>query len=441
MADDRELRLRVLSLETLLDLSQNLNLFVDVEGLASFFLLSVMGQFSLARAALFLEKRVTTGRLVPVAARGVERERLEALSLSWAKGIGKVLRSETRTVEIREAAREDGLEAQSLWSLGFRSATPLAVKGRPFGLVLLGDRVSHDPVSGLDDQMLGSMTRIAAIALENLLLYESIRRTNEELKEKNVRLEEMDRLKSEFVSNAGHELKTPLTCILSYAEFLKVHPDAGEHRAEFAGHILAQGEKLLELIEELLDLATLSGSGLGLKTAEENLVRILEEESDRFREAASAKGLSLEIRTPPGGCRVLLDARQTRKVLRCLLDNAVKFTPAGGSVTAVCECEGGEARVRVSDTGIGIAPDHLGLIFERFRQVDGSTTRPYNGLGIGLALAKELAEIQGGRISVTSVPDHGSEFVLHLPASRRDPAPCGAAVAAAPPPSRAAASP
>jgi signal transduction histidine kinase len=425
MAAERELRMRVLSLETLLDLSQNLNLFVDVEGLANFFLLSLMGQFSLTRTALFLEKRVTTGRLVPVAARGIERERLEPLALSWGAGLGKTLRSASHRIEMREAALESAPEARTLVELGFRSAVPLAVKGRPFGLVLLGERVSQEPVSEIEDQTLASMARVAAIALENLLLYESIRRSNEELKEKNLRLEEMDRLKSEFLSNAGHELKTPLTCIMSYAEFLRDLPAADGRRREFSSNILTQGERLLELIEELLDLGTLSGSGLSVRPVEVDLPKLLAAEAARFRKAAEEKGLALEVTAVADVGATWLDQKQTSKIVRCLLDNAVKFTPPGGTVTVACRKSGDERLVQVRDTGIGIAPEHLALIFERFRQVDGSTTRPYNGLGIGLALAKELAELQGGRIAVRSEIGKGSEFTVHLPS--RVPAPAGVA--------------
>jgi len=415
LADERELRMRVLSLETLLDLSQNLNLFIDVEGLANFFLLTLMGQFSLARAALFIEKRVTTGRLVPVAARGIERDRLESVSLSWGAGLGKSLRSASRRVDMREVAAEESPDAAELLDLGFRSAVPLAVKGRAFGAVLLGERVHAEPPSSLEDQMLASMARIGAIALENLVLYESIRRSNEELKDKNTRLEEMDRLKSEFLSNAGHELKTPLTCILSYAEFLRDHPAAESHRTEFSTNILTQGEKLLGLIEEILDLGTLSASTLGLNPTAVEISGLIAREADRTRFIAAEKGLTFafEVGQEPG--TVSLDEKQTRKIVRCLLDNAVKFTPEGGAVTLWCGRTGDEVEVRVRDTGIGIAHENRALIFERFRQVDGSTTRAYSGLGIGLAIARGLAELQGGRISVESELGKGSEFTLRLP--------------------------
>lgn len=415
MPDERELRKRVLSLETLLDLSQSLSLFVDVEGLANFLLLTMMGQFSLSRAALLVDTGDAEGPLSPVAARGVERERLAGLSLTWSEGLGKRLRSAVGMVAIREAAFDGNMAVGALADLGFRNAVPLAVKGRPLGAILLGERVHNEPLSPLDEQMLASMARITAIALDNLFLYESLRRSNEDLMEKNVRLEEMDRMKSEFLSNAGHELKTPLTCILSYAEFLRDHPSAVSKREEFASNILSQGHKLHQLIEELLDLASLSSASLGLRVSDVDLLSLLEMEAERYREEAGEKGLAIAVKVAPDLGVARIDEDKTGKIVRSLLANAVKFTPSGGSVTVECERSADEVLIRVRDTGIGIAPENLEIIFERFRQVDGSMTRAYGGLGVGLSLAKELAELQGGRISVESAIGAGSEFTLHLP--------------------------
>ncbi len=415
MPDERELRKRVLSLETLLDLSQSLNLFVDVEGLANFMLLTVMGQFSLARSAVLLDAGDAGGELLAVAARGVERERLASIPTTWNAGLGKRLRTASGMIAIREAAFDGNVEVGALAEMGFRFAVPLAVKGRPLGAILLGERVHSEPLSPLDEQMLASMARISAIALDNLFLYESLRRSNEDLKEKNVRLEEMDRMKSEFLANAGHELKTPLTCIISYAEFLRDYKTGEPKRREFAAGILSQGEKLHRLIEELLDLASLSSTSLELHANDVDPGALLEREAEGFRYEVDEKGLAIAVSVAPDVGIARIDEDKTRKIARSLIGNAVKFTPPGGTVAVACERAGNELLIRVRDTGIGIAPEHLELIFERFRQVDGSMTRAYGGLGIGLSLAKELAELQGGRITVKSELQKGSEFTLHLP--------------------------
>jgi two-component system phosphate regulon sensor histidine kinase PhoR len=225
----------------------------------------------------------------------------------------------------------------------------------------------------------------------------------------------MDRMKSEFLANAGHELKTPLTCIISYAEFLRDYQTPETKRKEFAASILSQGEKLHQLIEELLDLASLSSTSHDLQLSEIDPAALLEREAERFHYEAEQKGLEVSVSVSPSVGIVRIDEEKTGKIVRSLIGNAVKFTPEDGSVGMLCETGGGELLIRVRDTGIGIAPEHLDLIFERFRQVDGSMTRKYGGLGVGLSLAKELAELQGGRITVKSELRKGSEFTLHLP--------------------------
>ncbi|MFN0149287.1 MAG: ATP-binding protein [bacterium] len=419
MTGDRDLEKRVLALETLLDLSQSFILFAKLEELGNFLLLTLIGQFSFARAAIFLERWTHHGALPPVAARGIEKSRLSHCELAWTSGIGKAVRdSEGAFVDLATLAQAEPGDnvARELFALGFRTAVPVAAKGHAIGLILVGDRVSHEEFSPLDRQMLVSTIEIAAVAIENSLLYESLRRSNEELTSKNVRLEEMNRLQAEFLQNTSHELRTPLTVILSYAEFLKL-PEVGHaSRVEFSENILLNGERLLSLIERLLALASLSASRTGVAAALVDVNGLLAEEVELARPAAERAKLTLVVNGSPDVGAAVLDSGRTREIIRSLVDNAIKFTPEAGRVEVSSATGDREILVRVRDTGIGIAPEDHQIIFDRFRQLDGSTTRAYGGVGIGLSIAKELAELQGGRISVESALGQGSVFTLHLPA-------------------------
>jgi len=419
MPGDRELKKRVLALETLLDLSQSFILFAKLEELGNFLLLTLIGQFSFARAAIFLERWTHHGALPAIAARGIEMTKLGTNELAWTSGIGKAVREGAGAfvdLEAHALAHPADAAARDLVALGFRTAVPVAAKGHAIGIILTGERVHHEALSPLDRQMLASTIEIAAVAIENSLLYESLRRSNEELTSKNVRLEEMNRLQSEFLQNTSHELRTPLTVILSCAEFLRLPEMGGASRLEFAESILSHGQRLLSLIERLLTLASLSAARAELRATFASVNEMLAEEIELARPAAERAGLVLSLDASPEVGMAVFDAGRTREILRCLVDNAIKFTPAAGRVEVSSAMGDREVLVRVRDTGIGIAPEFHRVIFERFRQLDGSTTRAYGGVGIGLSLAKELAELQGGKISVESALGAGSTFTLHLAA-------------------------
>jgi len=419
MTGGRDLEKRVLALETLLDLSQSFILFAKLEELGNFLLLTLIGQFSFARAAIFLERWTHHGALPPIAARGVELAKLAGCELAWTSGIGGAVRaSQGAFVDLATLAESQPADAtaRELLALGFRTAVPVAAKGHAIGLILVGDRVHHESLTPLDRQMLVSTVEIAAVAIENSLLYESLRRSNEELTSKNVRLEEMHRLQSEFLQNTSHELRTPLTVILSCAEFLKLPEADAESRAEFSESILLHGQRLLTLIERLLTLASLSASQAKLHAAPVCVNDLIAEEVELARPAAERARLALTLDASLDVGAIVIDAGRTREIVRYLVDNAIKFTPAGGRVDVSSAMGDREVLIHVRDTGIGIAPEDHRVIFDRFRQLDGSTTREYGGVGIGLSIAKELAELQGGRIAVESALGAGSTFTLHLPA-------------------------
>jgi signal transduction histidine kinase len=238
---------------------------------------------------------------------------------------------------------------------------------------------------------------------------------NRELAESYERLAELDRLKSEFFANISHELRTPLTLILSPVEDLLRRPNISEHAQNLLRIVKENSLRLLKLINDLLELVRLEEGRGKLDRELMALNCFVPGIVDSVRYLASKKGLELKTAGTEQPLLVEADPRRLEKVLLNLLINSIKFTPAKGSITTRWRREGESAIVEVEDTGIGIAKADLPHIFDRFRQADGSTTRTHQGAGIGLALARELAEHHAGRLEAHSELGHGTTLKMTLP--------------------------
>jgi signal transduction histidine kinase/CheY-like chemotaxis protein len=267
-------------------------------------------------------------------------------------------------------------------------------------------------------------TRQAERHVEELNHYiEELKRAEEErdgllLREREARAvaEAACRLKDDFLATVSHELRTPLTSILGWSNLLR-SGSLDEQSVGKAFDVIernAQNQK--RLIDDLLDVSRIIGGKLLLDVREIELARIIEDAVEVVRPAAAAKGIRLGSSFDPQVWTVSGDAGRLRQVVWNLLSNAVKFTPEGGSVEVRLERDGSCARVAVSDTGKGIAPDFLPHVFERFRQADAKTTRAFDGLGLGLAIVRHLVEAHGGTVSAESGGEGlGTTFSIYLP--------------------------
>jgi PAS domain S-box-containing protein len=227
--------------------------------------------------------------------------------------------------------------------------------------------------------------------------------------------------KAQFMAILSHELRTPLQAVLGYAEFLLNDPTAtltAEQR-EDVGYIHQGARRMVGLIEQILDLSRMEAGRLELKIADVNLGTVIEQVRQDIAPQVEAKGLTLVVDVPAGLPPVRADADRLRQILLNLAGNAAKFTETGSVTIAAAPAPEGGVDVSVSDTGIGIPPEALSRIFEEFQQVDTPLTRKHRGAGLGLAIARGLAELMGGRIAVTSTPGEGSTFTLHLDGGRR----------------------
>lgn len=241
-----------------------------------------------------------------------------------------------------------------------------------------------------------------------------------ELAETNIGLYESNRLKSEFLANVTHELRTPLVSIIGFAELLRDaadRPDADRKRiARYAENILTSGRGLLEIINDLLDLAKIEAGKLELHLTEFSIATLCEDLIDFVRPLADKRNQSLAVELEPDLPHCRSDAGKIKQILYNLLSNAIKFTPTGGAVSLAVARNGTERMMLVvRDTGPGIPEGQREAIFEKFRQLDASRTREHEGTGLGLAITKDLVQVLGGTISLETAEGRGSAFIVELP--------------------------
>jgi PAS domain S-box-containing protein len=247
--------------------------------------------------------------------------------------------------------------------------------------------------------------RLRSVAEENARLYS--------------RAQEVNRAKDEFLATLSHELRTPLTPILGWTHMIRSGQLAQEEAERGISVIEKNSHALSRLINDLLDMSSILSGKMGIERATVELSEVVREAVETVRPQAAARSVRVEVQT--GGLvspRVSGDRTRLIQVFWNLLNNAVKFSNAGGHVgVRVSRTQAGEARVEVEDDGQGIAPEFMPHVFERFRQADMATTRAHGGLGLGLALVKSFVEAHGGTVTVESHGEgRGSRFTVVLPA-------------------------
>lgn len=336
--------------------------------------------------------------------------------------------AERRVIEVPDLAADPDLAdwREVAQELGFRSlvALPLQTNRRLHGTVAF-----YYAEPGARSAETRGLLRIVADQMaataEKAALIEELRRANVALREANEELEqqyaavvEARKLKDEFLANISHELRTPLTAVMGYLSLMQEEhsgPLTPAQRSDLSQARVAS-DRLLELIDDLLEVTRLRRGPADLDLEELDPVVVLGE----VVHATSGRqsGVQVLLDAPRSSPTIRADRKKLVRLLGTIVGNAFKFT-SDGSVTATASVAGDRVVFRVTDTGIGIPPEAQRVIFEEFRQVDGSATRRFGGSGLGLTLARQLARIMGGDIEVRSAPGVGSTFSVDLP---RDPA-------------------
>jgi PAS domain S-box-containing protein len=232
-----------------------------------------------------------------------------------------------------------------------------------------------------------------------------------------IAIEQAYRMRSEFMANVTHELRTPLNAVIGFAGLLKdeVPGPLNAQQAEFAADILASGQRLLELVEGILEMSRLDVAGGALEREPVEIGAVLEERMAAHRQVAGARGLTMRLEVAADTGSAELDPSALHRMLDALIDNAIKFNREGGTVAVSARRAGVALEIAVADTGIGIAREDLAKLFKPLAQLDAGLARRHGGVGLGLALARRLAELHGGTLEVESEPGKGSTFTLRLP--------------------------
>jgi PAS domain S-box-containing protein len=253
---------------------------------------------------------------------------------------------------------------------------------------------------------------------EQKRLREQLEQRNRELEIQNLRVQEANRLKSEFLASMSHELRTPLNSIIGFSEFL-LNGDGvalDQEQREYLGDILNSGNHLLQLINDVLDLAKVESGKMELSPEPFSPRKAVEEVCSVVKRMVSEKRLTLHTEIAPDLATVWLDPLRFKQILYNLLSNAVKFTDEGGEVDVTVLPRNDKVfELKVRDTGIGIAATDIPRLFREFEQLEAGPSRRYQGSGLGLSLTKKLVELHGGTIDVESVLGKGTTFIVALP--------------------------
>jgi signal transduction histidine kinase/ActR/RegA family two-component response regulator len=317
------------------------------------------------------------------------------------------------TPEIFDAITLGREHATILRSTGFRSGMvlPLIVQGNAFGVLMLAYGQSGRNYGEADLSFASELARRAAIAIDNARLYELSQNERS-------RVEAATRAKDEFVAMVSHELRTPLNAILGWLGLMR-SGTLSESKKKHAIEVIERNAAVqAHLIGDLLDVGRIITGKLHVSISQIDLSEVIDRAIEGVRPAAEAKSIQIDVDIDDGGAVMRGDADRLQQVAWNLLANAVKFTPEGGIVEVRVKRVESDFEWIVEDDGAGIVPEFLPHIFESFRQADGSTSRPYGGLGVGLAIAKHIVELHGGTIEAESRGvGQGSTFRIRLPTS------------------------
>jgi signal transduction histidine kinase len=236
------------------------------------------------------------------------------------------------------------------------------------------------------------------------------------LRERNEALETADRLKSEFIANVSYELRTPLNTIIGFTEILtgQYFGDLNDRQAEYSTGILDSSHRLLMLINDILDLATIEAGHMTLELDSIDLHALMESVTSLVRERARQKKIALEIDCPPDIGMFVADERRLKQAMFNVLSNAIKFTPDNGNITLSARRDGDTLVLTVADSGIGIAEEDQERVFAKFERGSSPEARR-SGAGLGLSLVKSFIELHGGTVTLESEPESGTRVICALP--------------------------
>jgi signal transduction histidine kinase len=400
---------RLERLQRVVEMSVTLNSTLETERLLDLIIETAQHIIQAEGASLLLLDQ-QTGELHFRAATGQRSKELKTVAVPLDHSIAGYILRTGAPVSIADVTADARFYPQVDNQVQFTTRSilgvPLMVKGRITGVIEVVNKLGEAEFTADDTYILTTLAAQAAIALENSRLISDLQKAYEELNE-------LDRLKSKFIAIASHELRTPLAVILGYATFLQ--RDAPEQMREQIDVVVRSALRLRSLIDDMTNLRHIDAGECELDLDMCDFAELVRGVAGEFAHLSRAKRLAFETAMPDEPVTAVVDRDKIRLAIGNLISNAIKFTPDGGKVQVQVTATPSTVSVAVQDTGIGIAHSELKRIFDRFYQVEPAYTRHYEGMGLGLSIAKSLVDIHDGRISVESEHGQGSTFTITLP--------------------------
>lgn len=409
LSDADDLRQMVLSLARLVEISVTLNSTLEFKPLLQFIIDSAAELLNSEGASILLVDEKTKD-LRFAASTGADPAELAKIPVPMDSSIAGTIARDDKPLIINEVAsdprhfREVGdrvhLSVQSLIGV------PMRIHGRVIG-VLEAVNKRQGAFDEADLQTLSIVASQAAVAINNARLVDALHLAYDELGK-------LDRLKSEFISIASHELRTPLALILGYASILQ--EDAGEAASEHVNAVLNSAMRMRSLIEDMTNLNLLRIGTTGMNFEIQPLQSVVRAAAEEVRETIQAKGQVLDVQLWEEPLEATIDGPKLAMAITNLLNNAMRFTDSGGHIWLSLNLRGDEVWFEVRDTGIGLPADELERIFQPFYQVEDHLRRRHEGMGLGLAIVRAVAQAHRGRVWAES-PGHqaGAKFTIALP--------------------------
>ena len=421
VADERELqdaRTRLSEISALFQLSTTLNLQLHLNSILEIIVRRVIATLKAQQSSIMIYNP-ETGLLETRASYGLESEFARHAKTRVGQGIAGWVAQQQQAVMLGPKAPNETLGQHYKHNRNITSALslPLRVGDRCVG-VLNVNRINHpEPFREHHRDMLRLFAEHVGAVIDRAEVMERLTAHAQALESSNLKLAEMNRMKDVFLSTASHELKTPLTSVIAYSELLDEHGTvlSAEQRGEFLGRLRAEAQRLLALIDDILDLSRLETGKLTLRRGSISVNSVVRAAIETARPTATKHHIQMQEQLDGSVGEVEIDEVKVRQVVVNLLVNAIKFSPENETVTVSSRSDGDFVVLEVKDQGPGIKPEESAHIFELFgqglRQQDGKTS----GLGIGLHLVKRITELHGGHVGVNSTPGTGSTFWVRLP--------------------------
>ncbi len=401
-------------LELLLEVCRNLSANLDLEQLLSAIIESASTLVGCENSSILTYDKDSQS-LRFVAAPFYLLDAMHTMSVPLETSVAGKVYTSGQPLAVNQAEGDERIYRDVDRAIDFKTrsllAVPLIFKGKTIGVLEAVNKLQDARFTEEDVLILQTLAAQAAIALENHRLLEESQRAYQQVIE-------LDRMKSDFIAIASHELRTPLGVILGHATFLQ--ETSAPEQAQELEIIVKSSLRLKEIIEEFSNVDHFEHGLSRLRRGTVALSQVVQEVANSFREMSIQKEIALSTELPKTPLSVEGDAAKIAMALREVIKNALTFTNTGGQVQVKLEHIPSNARISVSDNGIGIPANEQARIFQRFYQVEKHLTRRHGGMGLGLSIARDMVEMHGGKITVDSIEGKGSCFVILLPTSLPD---------------------